>query len=200
MGRSLLWPALRQLRLHDLYEPVGGGAVFNILFEDVHIIDHPLTGVVGKTSAIMGADRIDAAFIVFQIQELAGLFLVDPVALFILIQILFPELFRRHPQMSRNPDDIGTAEGGRHGLAAVSAGKAIGMRPGLGIGLQGKAIKAPWRCIADTGKKTSQPGLGKLRLFPEAGQVDLVHSVKIFRWPKTPVASPYLWQEIEIAS
>ena len=99
--------------LHDLfYQAIRSGTIFNILFEDMHIIYHPALGMVWKARAVAGAHFIDAALIVFEVKKLAGLRFIHPVALAVFVQPFFAECFGRHPQVGGDAFDIDHGIGG----------------------------------------------------------------------------------------
>jgi hypothetical protein len=131
-----------ELLHHHFHEPVSGGTVFNVLFEHVHVIDHPALGVVGKTSTVAWTYSIDAAFIVGQVKELAGLTFIQPIALAVFIQPFFAESFGAHIQVSRYTLNIGVGIGGRHGFAAIGAGKTICFLPYGQVGLRSLSIQS----------------------------------------------------------
>ena len=99
--------------LHDLfYKAIRGGTIFNILFEDMHVVNHPALGVVWKACAVAGTHFIDAALVVFEIKELAGLGFIHPVALAVFVQPFITECFGSHTQVGGDAFDIDHGIGG----------------------------------------------------------------------------------------
>lgn len=88
-----------------------------------------------KAGTVAGTNSIDAAFVIGQVKELAGLTLVQPIALAIFIQPFFAECIGGHTKMCGYALDICQGVSGRHGLAAIGAGQAIRLLPYRGIGL-----------------------------------------------------------------
>ena len=72
-------PILHQLH-HFLYPFVGSRTKLYILFVHMHVIGCLLFIVVRKTGTICGTYFVNRAFVVREVQELAGLFCIHPVA------------------------------------------------------------------------------------------------------------------------
>ena len=128
---------------NELHYAVSRGAIFDILFVHVHIIHHPLFGMVREAGTIPGADRIDVAHIGLQVQELAGLFHIHPIPALVFIQPFFPEFFFRHAQVFRDPQHILSRVCGGHGLTTVGAVQAIRFRPGRLVSLYDHLAQGP---------------------------------------------------------
>ena len=64
MRKSAYHVFFSEMRLHLFNHSVSGGAIFHILFEHMHVIDHLPLGMMGESGAVAWADRIDAALVV----------------------------------------------------------------------------------------------------------------------------------------
>ena len=85
-------------RFHLFNELESSRAILNILFVDMDIIDHFLLGQVWETGTVRRSYFVDATGIVCQVEELAGLLLVLPIAgLPVKLQPLRFKCFRAHP-------------------------------------------------------------------------------------------------------
>src|SRR5688500_12474995 len=78
---------------HLLHQFVGSRTIFNVLFMHMCIVTEFFCEM-WKSCTIGGPYRINTAFIIFQIEELAGLFFIHPVAIFfsLLMEPLFFKL------------------------------------------------------------------------------------------------------------
>ena len=74
LNLSLLHPLL-----HLLYQLISGRAVFDVLFVHVHIVHHLALGQMRKAGTIGRTDLVDAAFIICQVEELAGLYFIHDI-------------------------------------------------------------------------------------------------------------------------
>jgi hypothetical protein len=153
--------------IEHFHYPVGGGTIIDILFVDMHIVHHPFLGVMGKPGAIPGTDGIDAAHIGLQIEELAGLFYIHPIAALVLIQPFFPKCFFTHAQMTRYPLYVRRGIGGRHGLTTIGTMQTIGLFPGDLVRIRDHLIQTTGGLILQPGQKTSQAFLVVTRDLPK---------------------------------
>lgn len=149
-----LWHPFHQ----PLNQPESSRAVFNILLKHVHIIHHPPLGMMRKPGAISRPDRVNAALIVFQVEKLARLLPVHPIACAVFIQPFLAECFFRHTKMCCNPLYVFPRIGWRHRLAAIGAGQAICFLPYMHIFLHNQCIQSPRRFLFKPGKKSFKGG------------------------------------------
>ena len=82
-GRGLGRPDLGEAFHHLLHQFIGSRAIFNVLFMHMCIVTEFFCEM-RKSCTIGGPYCINTAFIIFQIEELAGLFFIHPVAIFFL--------------------------------------------------------------------------------------------------------------------
>ena len=86
-------------------------------------------GKMRETRAVCGAHGIDTAHIGAEIEELAGLQDVRPIAVPFLFQPLLFKGFRCLVEMGRNPLKVFIGEGRCHFLTAVGAAQAVHFFP-----------------------------------------------------------------------
>jgi hypothetical protein len=127
---------------HLFYQPVSGGAVFDVLFEHMHIVHHPAACMMGKSGAVAGTNSIDAAFIIIEVQELAGLTLVHPITLAVFVQPFLAKGFGAHVKVCRNTLYVGDGISGTHGFATVGALKTVSLLPNSFISLCGYIVQS----------------------------------------------------------
>ena len=78
-----------------------------------------------KPAAVDGTDFVDAAFVVLQVEVLAGRFLVHDVAALVVVQVFFEIFLVRHADMRCNAFHFHFLKRRRHCAAAVGAFQAI---------------------------------------------------------------------------
>ena len=112
----------------------------------MHVVNHSLLGKMRKAGTVGRTYFIDAALIIFQVEELAGCALVDPVAgAPLLAQPLLRECLRGHAEMSRDAFDILVSVSWRHRLAAIGALQTIYLRPHALLSNECDLIQSAWR-------------------------------------------------------
>ena len=96
----------------------------------MHIILE-LLAQVRETGAVFRTDGVDGAFVVIEVEELAGRPFIHPVTLPapLLLEVFFLELGNCHLEMSGDSFEVFGVIGRRHGLATVGAGQAISFLP-----------------------------------------------------------------------
>lgn len=96
----------------------------------MHIILE-LLAQVRETGTVIRTDGVDGAFVVIQVEELAGSPFIHPVTLSspLLFEVFFLEFGNGHVEMSRDPLEVFGIIGRRHGLAAIGAGQAVRFLP-----------------------------------------------------------------------
>ena len=124
------------MAFHLLHHLIRRRTILYILFEHMSVIGERFFIVMREPGAIFWTDRIDAAFIINKIKELAWLIAVHPVAIAVLVQPLLFESIDRHSKMRTDPFEIPGSISWRHGLAAIGAAQAISFLPGLCIFFQ----------------------------------------------------------------
>ena len=80
-----------------------------------------------EAGTVSRADGVNTAFIILQVEELAGLFFIQPVPFLLpfFIQPLRFEFVNCFSKMRGNPFQISRVKGRGHGLATIGAGKAV---------------------------------------------------------------------------
>jgi hypothetical protein len=132
-----------------------------------------------KAGTVARANRVDAAFIVFEVQELAGLLAIDPVAIAILAQVFLFELIHRHPDMSRNSKQILFIVCRRHGFATVGTRKAIHLLPHLQVGSNGHRIESTRRVNRQPRQKSFHRRLIFSHPFSKQPEINFFHERKV---------------------
>jgi hypothetical protein len=110
--------------------------------------------MMGETRAISRAHGINITHIRLEVQELAGLFHIHPIAAFVFIQPFFTECRHGHAQVSGNTSHILLGIGGRHRLATVGAIQAISSFPDFLVSLDDHFIQPPGSFFFQPGEKT----------------------------------------------
>lgn len=142
----------------------------------MHIVFH-LFGEMREAGTIGGADGVDAALVVFQVEELAGFGLVDPVAVTATFtaQPLFGKLFCGLTEVTRDAFDVGIIECRRHCFAAVGTGEAVDLLPDLLFQLGTDLLKPAGWLFFDPGKETAESAFILCRSLFEEPQIDRLH-------------------------
>src|SRR5687767_557179 len=117
-GRGLGRPYLGEAFHHLLHQLIGSRAIFNVLFMHMCIVTEFFCEM-RESCTIGGPYRINTAFIIFQIEELARLFYIHPIAIFFsfLMQPLFFKLVDSLAKMGRYSFKVGGGKCWRHSLA-----------------------------------------------------------------------------------
>jgi hypothetical protein len=150
---------------HAFNKPERSRTILNILFENVHIVNHVAAGMVREARTVFRPHFINRAFIILKVKELAWLAGIDPVTGTVFLQPFLFKRVLRHVKMSRNALDIGIGKGRRHGLAAVGASQAICFRPYQLIGFYRQVIEPAGRLLLQFGKEPSEKRPVKEHLF-----------------------------------
>lgn len=141
----------------------------------MHIVDHTFSGMVRKSSTVAGPYRIDAAFVVGEVEELAGLLTIDPVALPVFTQVFLFELVHRHVQVKGDTDHILPRIRGGHRFAAVCTGKAVRLLPHCLIGFHRHPVEPAWRLFFEPVEKLSKSRFVASHFVAELAKVNLLH-------------------------
>jgi hypothetical protein len=161
---------------HDFHYTISGGAVFYILFKYMYVVDRSLACVMRKSCAIAWSHFIDRAFVIGQVQELAWLLAVYPVALPVFAQVFQLEFINGHSDVSGDTHNILPGIGGRHCFAAVGARKAIGLLPHFEVGLYRNFIKSAGRSFAEAGKKAAKCRFVFCYTFAKYSEINGLHN------------------------
>jgi hypothetical protein len=113
---------------------------------------------VREACTVRGSYFVDAAFIIGQVQELAGFRFIQPVALAtpLPLQPFVLKLGDRHFKMRGDPDKVLLVERGRHGLAAIGTGQAVGLDPYFFFNNSDGFIESTGRIVLEAGEKTPE--------------------------------------------
>jgi hypothetical protein len=177
-----------QLRLHLLHHPIRRRAVFNILLVYMNEILQ-LLGKMREAGAVCRADSIDAAFIIGQIEKLAGLLFIQPIAvlLLFLIEPLSLELLYGLAEMRGDPLQVFLVECRRHRLAAIRAAKAIRFQPHFLFQFGGQPLHAPGRLLLQFSQECAQAALVAAGFLFKGAKV---HGFHFFHAPKVKYFVP----------
>lgn len=148
LNLSLLHPLL-----HLLYQLISGRAVFDVLFVHVHIVHHLALGQMRKAGTIGRTDLVDAAFIICQVEELAGLYFIHDIPRAVFAQPFFGKGFRGHFKMPGDAFDVGLRKRRTHRLAAIGAGQTINLLPYFRLQFASKRIQSLGRILFNFGQK-----------------------------------------------
>src|ERR1700730_1448717 len=66
---------------HPLHHFIGSRAVFNILFVNMHVIDHLSFSMMWKPGAVCWSYFVDLTLVIREVEELTGLRFIHPVAI-----------------------------------------------------------------------------------------------------------------------
>ena len=138
----------------------------------VHVINH-FFGKMREPGAVCRPDLVDTALIVLQVEKLAGLGPVQPVAVFFsfLTEIILFEFFGCLSQVRGDSPYVFQSECGGHRLATVRATKAIRFSPNLGFEAADKHIQSAGPVIFDAGKEAAEPAFVFSSLPAKGSQV-----------------------------
>lgn len=145
----------------------------------VHIVRHLFAGEVREAGTVGRTHFVDGTHIGLEIQELAGVGGIHPVAYFIQVKPFLLERRGGHAQVRRNALDVAGLESGRHFLAAVRAGQAIHFRPNFFVEDLGQLIQFTGRIFFDFGQKATKTGFVFGYFLPEGTEVDRFHAMGI---------------------
>jgi hypothetical protein len=171
---SSIFPIQLIIRFHFFFDerhPLEGSrAISDVLLIYMHVIVHILFGMVRKSSAVVRTNFVDAALVIFQVQELAGLFLVHPVTRSpLFVQPFLFEFFGGLVKVSRNAHQVFFGERGRHAAAAIGTFQAIGLFPGFLIGFLPYLLYAGNTVFLQFGEESTLFAFLQIHLLLESG-------------------------------
>ena len=99
-----------------------------------------------EAGAVSRADGVNTAFIILQVEELAGLLFIQPVPFLFpfFIQPLRFEFVNCFSKVRGNPLQISRVKGRGHGLATISAGKTVHFLPDFALKMHRDATDPGW--------------------------------------------------------
>ena len=123
---------------------------------------------------------VDTAFVILQIEELAGFCLIEPVAIAssFLAEPFFLKSLHAHIKMLRDPHEVLLGKGRCHGLAAVGATETIGFQPDFLFVFTDHFIKTAGCIVFKFGKKAPHPGFGSAGLLFEGTKINGLHGAE----------------------
>lgn len=140
------------------------------------VVSHLFAREMRKPGAIGGTHFVDRTHIGLQVEELAGIGGVHPIALLILIKPFFPERRWCHAQVTGDAVNIGLFESGRHFLAAVCTTKTVYFLPYFPVNLHGHLVQLHRWFFFYPGKKTPECGFMSGYFKGKGTEVDRFHA------------------------
>jgi hypothetical protein len=137
----------------------------------------------GEARAIGGTDFINAAFIILEIEKLAGLYFIDPIAI-VSFQPLLAEFFGCLVEMRGNAFDICIGKRRRHCFATIGAGEAGHFFPYFFFQAGGEFFQTAWWFFFQLAEKTAHSIFAVTRFLLKGTETEpgFTHGSKIARF------------------